>query len=222
MLKYFINKSKFKSLLRIHKFVPFQAIPDKFHGFAGVFVVDEIELVLEVGDFLGLDENVGGLALSAPTRLMHHYSSVWQRMSHAVSAGGQKETAHAASLADAPRGDGGQDVLHGVVDGEASCHAPPGGVDVHVDGLLRALRLQEKQLRYHYARNVVIDGPHEANDPVLEKAAVDVVGPLPPPGLLDDDGYEVGGGGPVVEIAACLSIIELCWGSVVEGAGLGG
>jgi hypothetical protein len=41
-----------------------------------------------------------------------------------LGAGGEEQAAHAAGLAHAPGGDGRQHVLHRVVDGQASCHAP--------------------------------------------------------------------------------------------------
>ena len=73
-----------------------------------------------------------------------------------------------------------------------------GTVDVHVDGFLAGLRLEEEELRDHQRRDVVVDGAHEADDAVLEQARVDVVAALAPAGLLDDDGHEgrVRGGSP--------------------------
>ena len=63
-------------------------------------------------------------------------------------------------------------------------------VDVHVDGFLAGLRLEEEELRDHQRRDVVVHGAHEADDAVLEQARVDVVAALAPAGLLDDDGHE--------------------------------
>ena len=42
-------------------------------------------------------------------------------------------------------------------------------VDVHMDGLLGALRLEEEKLRHHDAAHIVIDWPHQADDTVLQQ-----------------------------------------------------
>lgn len=43
-------------------------------------------------------------------------------MPHPAGAGRQEQAAHAGRLADAPGGDGVEDVLHGVIDGQAGSH----------------------------------------------------------------------------------------------------
>jgi len=55
------------------------------------------------------------------------------------------------------------------------CNAATGTVDVHVDRLLGALRLQEEELRNDDAGHHVVDGAHQADDPLLQKTRVDVV-----------------------------------------------
>ena len=55
-------------------------------------------------------------------RLVHHDPGVGQGVPHAGRACGQQQAAHAGGLAHAPRGDGVEDVLHGVVDGQAGRH----------------------------------------------------------------------------------------------------
>ena len=42
-------------------------------------------------------------------------------------------------------------------------------VDVHMDGLLGALRLEEEQLGNHDAAHVIIDRAHQADDAVLQQ-----------------------------------------------------
>jgi len=66
--------------------------------------------------------------------------------------------------------------------------AIPGGVDVEVDVLVGVLGLEEEQLGDDDVRHVVVDLRPQHHDPVLEQAAVDVVHPLAPMGLLDDVG----------------------------------
>ena len=86
-----------------------------------------------------------------------------------LSSSSQKKTSHATSLSDTPGADGRQDVLHGVIDGQTRGDAAPGAVDVHVDGLLGGLRLEEEKLGHDDTADIVIDGAHEADDPVLEQ-----------------------------------------------------
>jgi len=42
--------------------------------------------------------------------------------------------------------------------------------DSHVNGFLRALRLEEEELGYHNARSVVSHRTHQADNPVLEQS----------------------------------------------------
>ena len=56
-----------------------------------------------------------------------------------------KEGVHAGGLAQAPRAGGAQEVLHRGVDGQARRHHAARAVDVHVDGLLIVLQMQERQ-----------------------------------------------------------------------------
>ena len=78
---------------------------------ARVLDIDLIELFLEVGDLLRLDEDVRGLAAGAAAGLVDHDPGVRETVPHALSAGGQEEAAHAAGLAHTPGADRGQDVL---------------------------------------------------------------------------------------------------------------
>ena len=56
-----------------------------------------------------------------------------------------------------------------------------------MDRLLAAFGLQEQELSHDDAGHHVVDGSHQANDPVLQQPGVDVVGSLATSGLLDDD-----------------------------------
>jgi hypothetical protein len=123
VLKDLINEPKLHGLLRAHKLVSLHVPLDVLQLLARVPHVNEVELPLELDDLLCLDLNVCGLSARAARRLVHHDARVWQRVAHARLAGRQEEAAHAASLAHAPRGDRGEDVLHCVVDGQAGCHA---------------------------------------------------------------------------------------------------
>jgi len=153
-----------------------------------VLLVDLVEAVAHLEDLLGLDGDVGGLALRAARGLVDHDPGVGQRAPLTGRPGREEERAHGGGLADAERGDGAADVLHGVVDGEPRGDDAPGAVDVEVDGLERVLGLEEEQLRDDERGRVVGDGPVDADDALLEQAREDVVGALPAGGGLDDHG----------------------------------
>ena len=102
-------------------------------------------------------------------------------MSHAGRSSSQKQRAHARRLSHAPSSDwrhsviqrekesnlqfpakkidpgGILHVLHGVVDGETSCHGASRAVDVDVNRLLVALGLQEQELSNHDACHLICD-----------------------------------------------------------------
>ena len=112
-----------------------------------MLLVDLVEAVAHLEDLLGLDGDVGGLPLRATRGLVDHDLGVGQDAPLAGCFGREEERAHGGGLADAERGDGAADVLHGVVDGEARGDDPAGGIDVEVDGLGGVLGLEEEQLR---------------------------------------------------------------------------
>src|SRR5690606_41364440 len=82
---------------------------------------------------------------------------------------------HAASQHEADGGDGGPDMLHGVVDGQAGVDVPAWAIDVNRDVLLRVLRLQEEQLGDDQVGQLVVDGPPDEDDALLQEAGVDLV-----------------------------------------------
>ena len=90
----------------------------------------------------------------------------------------------------------GLDEQNRVVDRETRRHVSSGGVDVEVDVLVGVLGLEEQQLRHDHVRDGIVDRPHEKHDPFLEKARVDVVGPLAARRLLHHHGDEVQAPGP--------------------------
>src|SRR5208283_2524719 len=65
-------------------------------------------------------------------------------------------------------------------------------VDVEMNVLLGVLGLEKEQLRHDEVRVHVVDLPVHEHDAVLQEPRIDVVRPLPPSRLLDDDGNEVG------------------------------
>lgn len=53
---------------------------------------------------------------------MNHNASVGQGVPHARRSRSQEQAAHAGRLADTPGGDGIEDVLHSVINGQACCY----------------------------------------------------------------------------------------------------
>jgi hypothetical protein len=74
---------------------------------------------LDVRELLGLDGDVGGLALEPARGLVHHDPGVGQRVALALGAGAQQELAHRGGEAHADGGHVGADEVHRVVDGHA-------------------------------------------------------------------------------------------------------
>jgi len=155
-----------------------------------VLGVDLVEPVAHLEDLLGVDGDVGGLPRRATGGLVDHDPRVRQRPPLPARPRGEEQRRHGGGLADAERGDGRADVLHGVVDGEARRDDAPRGVDVEVDGLGGVLGLEEEQLGDDEGRRVVGDGAVDADDALLEQAREDVVGALPAGGVLDHHGHQ--------------------------------
>jgi len=75
-----------------------------------------------------------------------HHLGIGQGDTLALGAAGQQERTHAGSHADADGGYITLDVLHGVIDRHTGRYAAAGAVDIHLDILVRILRLQIQQL----------------------------------------------------------------------------
>ena len=103
----------------------------------------------------------------------------------------QKHGSHAGCLADAVSGDGARHELHGVVDCEAGGDRSARRVDVDVDVLVLVHLGQEQHLGNDRVRNHIVDRGPDEDDPVFKKARVDVVSPLTPSGLLDNEWNEL-------------------------------
>ena len=139
---------------------------------------------LEVDDLLGLDRDVGRLALHGPRRLVHQDARVRQGVALARGAGAQQELAHAGGQPDADGRDVGPDVLHGVVDGQAVGDRAARGVDVERDVLVGVLGLEEDQLGADEVGRDLVDRAPDEDDALLEQLLEDPAG-----------GVEVGPGG---------------------------
>ena len=104
----------------------------------------------------------------------------------------QQHRAHRGSLSHA---DGDDVRLHEpqrVQDGQAGCDRASRRVDVERDVLFGILRGQEQHLGDHQVGDAVVDRRPQEDDVLLQEPRVDVVGALPPRGLLDHHGDQYG------------------------------
>ena len=99
-----------------------------------------------------------------------------QTESLSVAPATQQQAAHGSGLAEADGRDGGSDVLHGVVDGEAGGDAAAGAVDVEVDVLVRVFGFEEEELGDDAGRGRLFYFAVEADDAFFEEPREDVVG----------------------------------------------
>src|SRR5690606_17002013 len=81
---------------------------------------------------------------------------------------------------------GRPDVLHGVVDREERRDRTTRGVDVEEHVLVGVIGFEVQQLGHDQVRHGVVDRRSQEDDAVLEKPAVDVIGPFPAAGGLGD------------------------------------
>lgn len=79
----------------------------------------------------------------------------------------QEQRAHAGCLTYAGRCDGGVDVGHRVVDGEAGGHGAAGCIDVEGDGPVRRVGFEEEELGDDGSGEGFVDGAVEADDALL-------------------------------------------------------
>ena len=142
-------------------------------------------------NFLGLDADIGGLALGAAKGLVDHDPCVGQTVPFAFGARGEKDSSHAGGLADAVGVHLAGDVLHGVINSEACGDITTRGVDIDTDVLLGIFHLQEEELGDDGIGHGVINGGADKDDAVFKEPGVDVVGAFPTAGLFNDARYEI-------------------------------
>src|SRR6202050_2796733 len=175
-------------LLRAHEVVALGVLADLLELFAGVLGDDLVEAVAHVDDLLGVDLDIGRLALEARRHLMYQDLGVGQRHALAMRTPGQQQRAHRHRDTDADRLHVGLDELHRVVDRESRVNRSARRVDVQRDVLLGVLGLEVQQLGDDQVGDLVVHGRAQEDDPLVEQAAVDVERPLASRRLLDHHG----------------------------------
>src|SRR2546430_10157192 len=163
---------------------------DLVHALARVLRHDLVQARSRVEVLLGVDLDVGRLALEAAHRLVDHPPGIRQAEALVLVPGREQQRAHAGRLPDAERGDVGLDELHRVVDGEPRRHRPARRIDVEKDVLVGIFRLEEEELRDDQIGGDLVDRTDEEDDALLEQARINVVVALAPPALLDDHGNQ--------------------------------
>jgi len=166
-------------LLRGHEKVPVGVLLDLLHALARVVHEDAVELLAHPQDLLGLDVDVGGLALHAAQRLVDHDARVRQArkrlpLAPAHSSSAPIEAALPMQIVEMA----GFTYCNRVVDGHAGGDGAAGRVDVEVDVLVGVLRLEEEHLRDDEVGELVLDERRQEDDPFLEQTREDVEGAL--------------------------------------------
>src|SRR6478736_5803343 len=169
-----------------HVVVALHVLRDLVDGLVRVLGDDLLQAPLEADRLLGLDLDVGALALEAAGYLVDQDLGVRQRRPLSLRAGGEKQRAHRHRDPDTRRRDVRLDELDRVVDRESRVDGAARRVDVDVDVLVRILGFEVDHLRDDEVRDLVVDRRAEEDDPLVEQARVDVEEALPARGLLDD------------------------------------
>jgi hypothetical protein len=183
-----IDKAEFLRFFRRHEIVPLHRFFDHGQFLVAMTDIDFVQKRPQTQDFLGLNLDIGRLALRAAARLVDHDAGVRQRETLAGLAGRQQQRAHRRRLPDADGRHVRLDILHGVVHREPRGHDAARRVDIKGNILLRILGFEEQELRAGDRRNMVVNLAGQKNDPLLQQARIDVVSPLAPVGHLDDGG----------------------------------
>ncbi len=102
VLQDLVDQAEVLGLRGTHELVTLHVGLDEGQVAAGVLDVDLVQLPLDLDDLLGVDLDVGGLAVGAARGLMDHDPGIGEGVSHPGRARGQEQAAHRASLSDAP------------------------------------------------------------------------------------------------------------------------
>lgn len=197
----FVDQAVVGGFLGAKELVAFDVLGDLLGGLAGVPGEEVVELVAGLEDGLGLDLDVGRLAVDPAVGLVDHDLGVGEAVAFALGAGGEGEGPAGHGLAQAVGCDVAVDVSHGVDDGECVVDGPAGGVDVEVDVLAGLLVGEVEESHDDAHGGAGVDFADEEDDAVFEQELVDghLAGALERAGeLWRCEAWVVGGGGAVV------------------------
>jgi len=158
-------------LLRPHKLIPLHQPLNLLNTMLPrqMPLINPIQLLPHPQYLLGMNRNIARLPEIPPGRLMHHHTAVRQAETLPRRAPAQQQRAHRGCLTHAGGGDGGGDVGHGVVDGEAGGDGAAGRVDVEGYGAFGGVGFEEEELRYYARGGGFVYGAVEADDAFLDR-----------------------------------------------------
>ena len=148
--------------------------------------IEIVHAPLEPLTLLGMQHDIGHLALIAAAGLVQHDRGIGQADARARFARHQQERAGRHGHAHAERAHRRLDELHRVIHGHGRGHDAAGRVDIEVDFLLGIFRLEEQQLRTDEARHIVLHLAIDEDDPLPQQAGIDIEAPFSPRGLFHD------------------------------------
>mmetsp|Transcript_40395 Transcript_40395/g.86109 ORF Transcript_40395/g.86109 Transcript_40395/m.86109 type:complete len:223 (-) Transcript_40395:269-937(-) len=166
--EHLIDDAVVLGLLGCHEEVSVAIVLHLVDGLAGIVGNVLAKECADEEDLLGLDLDVGGLALGTAERLVDHDARVGQRATLALLAGTKQEGPHGRGGPKAHRINVARHVLHGVEDGHTSRDRAARRVDVQSDVLLCILVCKVEQLRDEQVGDLVIDLLAEEEDSITQ------------------------------------------------------
>ena len=185
----FVDDAVLQRFFRAHEVVAFHILLHALYILTGHFGHHTGHFFLGLHQPFSPDGHVGGLTLCAAQGLMDHDLAVRQRQTLALLARHHQERAHAGGHADAHGAHVGLDIVHGVKDRHACGHAAARAVDVKRNIAVRVFHFQKQKLRDHQISGIIVNFPAQENNPVLQKAGVNIEGAFSPVGLFDHHRY---------------------------------
>jgi hypothetical protein len=138
--------------------------PRLLERLTGVLHVDVVAAPFRVQDLLGVEHDVGHLPLEHAGGLVDHDASVWHGEPQALGSSREQERGHGGGLSDAQSRYRRAHELHRVVDRKSRGHHATRRDDIHADLFLWVVGLKKEQLRYHEARDRVVDRAGDEDD----------------------------------------------------------
>src|SRR5215469_10325707 len=99
LLNDLIDEPEFLRTLRSKELIALQCLLNSLDRLTGVPDIDFIQPLADVEDLLGVNHDVGGLALKAPGRLVNHDAGIGQRKPHVLLPSREQQGTHRRSLA---------------------------------------------------------------------------------------------------------------------------
>mmetsp|Transcript_85590 Transcript_85590/g.205166 ORF Transcript_85590/g.205166 Transcript_85590/m.205166 type:complete len:251 (+) Transcript_85590:107-859(+) len=173
-LDYLINEAVVLCLFCRHEVVPHEVCSDCILVFACHTGIHPHDVLVNLQNLLCFDLDVLCLALCSTHRLVDHDPTVRQRNTFALLARREQERGHGCCKANVDCDHRGLDMLHSVVDGQASNHRSAGAIDVQVYGLVVVLGIQIQQNSNDLICQLVIDFLANENNSFSIESVVDV------------------------------------------------